>query len=178
MNLNSIIESVLFAWAEPVSVSDFEKVLKVPSSKIREVLEELKEKYEDESSGLRIVKINDSYQLSTKITNYDYISQFVSTKNKKNLSTASLETLSIIAYRQPITKVEVEKIRGVKCDGTMKSLTDLGLIEITGQLDRIGKPNIYETTDEFLKRFGISSLSELPNIEDEEVMKNFLEEDL
>ncbi|RVU54947.1 SMC-Scp complex subunit ScpB [Anaerosphaera multitolerans] len=175
--LKSIIEGILFAWAEPVEVLDLAKVLKLSPQKTRDLLLDLQNDCENESRGLRLSQINDSFQLSTKPENYDFISEFVSTKNKKNLSNASLETLSIIAYKQPVTKIEVEEIRGVKCDSSIKSLVDFGLIEVTGQLDRIGKPNIYETTEEFLKKFGLRSLDDLPSIEDESQIKmSFLEE--
>ncbi|WP_115737012.1 SMC-Scp complex subunit ScpB [Peptoniphilus sp. oral taxon 386] len=173
----SIIEGILFAWAEPVSVIELSKVIGQSQNKIRGLLQIIKEKYEKADSGLRLVILNDSYQISTKPENYDYISEFVSGKNKKNLSNAALETLSIIAYKQPVTKLEVEEIRGVKCDSTIKALSELGLIEISGQLEKIGRPNIYITTDEFLKKFGLSSLEELPEIEeDEQIKMTFLEE--
>lgn len=133
--------------------------------------------YEREDSGLRLVCVNNTYQLSTKPENYDFISNFVSTRNKKNISNAALETLAIVAYKQPVTKIEIEEIRGVKSDSTLKGLTDVNLIEITGTLDKIGRPNVYETTQEFLKKFGLSSLDELPALKDDEQIKmTFLEE--
>lgn len=171
----SIIEGILFAWAEPVNIIDLSKVLEISTTKIRQLVIQMQEEYKNENRGLRILQINDSIQLSTKPEDYDYISAFVSNRNKKNLSTASLETLSIIAYKQPVTKIEIEEIRGVKCDASIKALIDLGLIEITGQLEKIGRPNIYATTEEFLKKFGLKSIDELPRIEDETII-NFLEE--
>lgn len=175
--IKSIIEGILFAWADPVNIADLSKVLEVSPSKIRELILAMQDDYEQEERGLRILQVNESFQLSTKPENYDYISEFVSTKNKKNLSNASLETLSIIAYKQPVTKIEVEEIRGVKCDSSIRALIELGLIEITGQLNKIGRPNIYETTEEFLKKFGLKSIDDLPEIEDENQLKiNFLEE--
>ncbi|SHG98037.1 segregation and condensation protein B [Anaerosphaera aminiphila DSM 21120] len=175
--IKSIIEGILFAWADPVNITDLSKVLEVSPNKIRELILAMQDDYEQEERGLRILQVNESFQLSTKPENYDYISEFVSTKNKKNLSNASLETLSIIAYKQPVTKIEVEEIRGVKCDSSIRALIELGLIEITGQLNKIGRPNIYETTEEFLKKFGLKSIDDLPAIEDENQLKiNFLEE--
>lgn len=175
--IKSIIEGILFAWADPVNIADLSKVLEVSPSKIRELILAMQDDYEQEERGLRILQVNENFQLSTKPENYDYISEFVSTKNKKNLSNASLETLSIIAYKQPVTKIEVEEIRGVKCDSSIRALIELGLIEITGQLNKIGRPNIYETTEEFLKKFGLKSIDDLPEIEDENQLKiNFLEE--
>lgn len=177
LQIKSIIEGILFAWGDPVEISDLKKVLDISRTKAITLLDEMVEKYEKEESGLRIVRVNDTFQLSTKPENYDYISAFVSDKNKKNLSNAALETLAIIAYKQPVTKIEIEEIRGVKCDGTIKALTDFNLIEVIGKLDKIGKPNIYATTEEFLKKFGIVSIKDLPPLEeDEQIKMTFLEE--
>lgn len=175
--LKAVIEGILFAWGDPVDINDLNKVVNINKRDLKALLEEMESDYENEERGLRIVNINDSYQLSTKPENYEFISSFVSDKNKKNLSNASLETLSIIAYKQPVTKIEIEEIRGVKCDGTLKALSDYNLIEIVGKLDRIGKPNLYGTTEEFLKKFGLSTIDELPPLEEEYSLEtNILEE--
>lgn len=177
LKIKSIIEGILFAWGDPVDIKDLIKVFSISKEKLIDILLEMEEDYNKDSRGLRLVRVNDTFQLSTKPENYNYISEFVSTKNKKNLSNAALETLAIIAYKQPVTKIEIESIRGVKCDGTIKALQDYNLVEITGTLDRIGRPNIYGTTDEFLKKFGLSSISELPELEeDEQIKMTFLEE--
>lgn len=177
LKIKSIIEGILFAWGDPVDINDLRKVLEIPKEKANSLLSEMEEEYNKEKSGLRIVRVNDNFQLSTKPENYDYISSFVSDRNKKNLSNAALETLAIIAYKQPVTKIEIEEIRGVKCDGTIRALTEFNLVEIIGKLDKIGKPNIYGTTEDFLKKFGLSSLSELPALEeDEQIKMTFLEE--
>lgn len=177
LKIKSIIEGILFAWGDPVDISDLIKIFSISRQRLTDILLEMEEDYNKEDRGLRLVKVNDTYQLSTKPENYNYISGFVSTRNKKNLSNAALETLAIIAYKQPVTKIEIESIRGVKCDGTIKALQDYNLIEITGTLDRIGRPNIYGTTDEFLKKFGLSSIEELPKLEeDEQIKMTFLEE--
>ena len=175
--MKSIIEGVLFAWGDPVDVNDLKKILDISKRELLILLDEMNEDYKSEYRGLRIVNTNDTFQLSTKPENYEYISAFVSDKNKKNLSNAALETLAIVAYKQPVTKIEIENIRGVKCDGTLKALSDFDLIEVVGKLDKIGKPNIYETTEAFLKKFGLSSIEDLPELkENEEVQTNFLEE--
>ena len=175
--LKAVIEGILFAWGDPVDINDLNKVVNINKRDLKALLEEMESDYENEERGLRIVNINDSYQLSTKPENYEFISSFVSDKNKKNLSNASLETLSIIAYKQPVTKIEIAEIRGVKCDGTLKALSDYNLIEIVGKLDRIGKPNLYGTTEEFLKKFGLSTIDELPPLEEEYSLEtNILEE--
>lgn len=174
--LSGIIESILFAWAEPVTVKELSQAVKAPDSSVVAAINYLKGKYADRCSGLRVTDINGAYTLSTKPENYDYVNEFVTKKNIKSLSGASLEVLSIVAYKQPITKIEIEEIRGVKCDTSLKNLVDLNLIAITGQLQKIGKPNIYETTDDFLLKFGLKSLEELPTIDDESYETNFLEE--
>lgn len=175
--MKSIIEGVLFAWGDPVDVNDLKKILDISKRELLILLDEMNEDYKSEDRGLRIVNTNDTFQLSTKPENYEYISAFVSDKNKKKLSNAALETLAIVAYKQPVTKIEIENIRGVKCDGTLKALSDFDLIEVVGKLDKIGKPNIYKTTEAFLKKFGLSSIEDLPELkENEEIQTNFLEE--
>ncbi len=177
-NLISIIEGILFAWSEPVSIADLTKVLDISANEVEDILKLMTRKYEQPSSGLRLIRLDDSYQLNTKPENYTYISKFVSDKNKRNLSNAALETLAIIAYKQPVTKLEIENIRGVKCDSTIKGLLDVELIKIDGQLNKIGRPNIYKTTEDFLRKFGISSIEDLPEIEeDEQIKMQFMEEE-
>lgn len=174
--LSGIIESILFAWAEPVTIKELAQAVKASDINILTAINFLKDKYADKNSGLRLTDINGAYTLSTKPENYDYVNEFVTKKNIKSLSGASLEVLSIVAYKQPITKIEIEEIRGVKCDTSLKNLVDLNLIAITGQLQKIGKPNIYETTDDFLLKFGLKNLEDLPIIDDESYETNFLEE--
>lgn len=120
----------------------------------------------ENSSGLIIKKYENKYQFSTRSDHEKYISNIVK-KSEKNLSNSSLETLSIIAYKQPITRAEIDKIRGVKSQSTIDSLLDKKLIKENGRLDKIGKPIIYVTTDLFLKYFNISSLDQLPKIDEE-----------
>lgn len=164
--LKSVIESILFAWSDAVHIKDFVELLQVSREELKIVLEEMVKEYQSSSRGIRLMEIDGSYQLSTKPENYEYIQGFVKDKNEKNLSKPALETLSIIAYKQPVTKIEIEELRGVKCDSALKGLMDLGLITISGTLDRIGHPNLYCTTEEFLRKFGISSLKELPKLEE------------
>lgn len=120
----------------------------------------------ENSSGLIIKKYENKYQFSTRSDHEKYISNIVK-KSEKNLSNSSLETLSIIAYKQPITRAEIDKIRGVKSQSTIDSLLDKKLIKENGRLDKIGKPIIYVTTDLFLKYFNITSLDQLPKIDEE-----------
>ncbi|MGI5949662.1 SMC-Scp complex subunit ScpB [Peptoniphilus sp.] len=164
--IKSIIESILFIWGEPISLEDLAKTLELKPYYLKSILYEMIEMYKDETSGLRLTVINDKYQLSTKPENYDYIKKITKEKNEKNLSKPALETLSIIAYKQPVTKVEIEELRGVNCDSTIKGLLDFDLIKVSGKLDRIGHPKLYSTTDKFLNKFGIKSLDELPNLDE------------
>lgn len=164
--IKSIIESILFIWGEPISLDDLARTLELKPAYLKSILYEMIEMYKDETSGLRLTVINDRFQLSTKPENYEYVKKITKEQNEKNLSKAALETLSIIAYKQPVTKVEIEDLRGVNCDSTIKGLVDFELIEVSGKLDRIGHPNLYSTTDKFLNKFGIKSLDELPNLDE------------
>lgn len=176
MNYKAIIEAILFAWGDPVKVSDLAKILEITESETNLIIDEMEMEFKFENRGLRIIRINDSIQISTKPELYSYINNFIKDKKKKNLSNAALETLSIIAYKQPVTKLEIEEIRGVKCDGTIKLLNDLNFIEEKGRLDRIGKPIIYGTTNDFLKKFGLEKIEDLPKIDESFEEISFLEE--
>lgn len=177
MDFKAIIEGILFAWGDKVKVSEIAKSLEISEKETNKYIDEMIGDMDNSSRGLRIIRIDDSVQIGTKPEIYDYINDFVVDRNKKNISGASMETLSIIAYKQPITKIEIEEIRGVKCDYTLKTLSDLNLITEVGRLDRIGKPIIYGTTSEFLKQFGLEKIEDLPEVdnfkENEEV--TFLE---
>jgi segregation and condensation protein B len=128
MNIKSVLESLLFAWGEPLSIVEMSKILEKPADSIILVLDEMISEFNDnEDRGLIIQKFGDSYQLTTKKANYEYIQNLLETTVSKSLSTAALETLSIIAYKQPVTKVDIERIRGVKCSQVVKGLIDKGL---------------------------------------------------
>lgn len=168
MNLKSIIESLLFAWGEPLNISEISKVLDVKQSAIEKTLDEMiYEMNESKNRGLIIQKFGKSYQLTTKKENYNYIQNLLQTSSNKNLSTAAMEILSIVAYKQPVTKVEIELIRGVKSSNAIKTLLEKKLIKEVGKLDKPGRPTLYATTDEFLKHFGLKSIKELPALKDE-----------
>lgn len=165
MDFKAIIEGILFAWGDKVKVSEIAKSLEISEKETNKYIDEMIGDMDNSSRGLRIIRIDDSVQIGTKPEIYDYINDFVVDRNKKNISGASMETLSIIAYKQPITKIEIEEIRGVKCDYTLKTLSDLNLITEVGRLDRIGKPIIYGTTSEFLKQFGLEKIEDLPEVD-------------
>jgi segregation and condensation protein B len=168
MNLKSVLESLMFAWGEPLSINEMSKILEIPVKSLAAVLDEMISEFRDnEDRGLLIQRFGNSYQLTTKRENYEYIQSLLENTVNKSLSTAAMETLSIIAYKQPVTKVEIERIRGVKCSQVVKGLLDKGLIKETGRLDKPGRPVVYSITDEFLRHFGLTSIDELPAIEDE-----------
>lgn len=165
MNIKSIVESLLFAWGEHLSINEMSKLLNMSVKSLEPVLYEMIDEYEkDNNRGLCLQKYGNSYQLTTKKENYEYIQNLLQTSNNRSLTTAAMEILSIIAYKQPITKVEIELIRGVKCAQVIKGLQDKGLIKEVGKLDKPGRPTIYSTTDGFLKHFGLKSLNDLPKI--------------
>lgn len=170
MNLKSVIESLLFAWGEPLSVSEMSRILNVKPFVINQTINDMIKSYsEDLNRGLLIQKFGNSYQLTTKKENFEYIQTLLQTGTNKSLSSAAMEILSIIAYKQPVTKVEIELIRGVKSNTVIKGLIDKKLIKEVGKLDKPGRPSLYATTDEFLRHFGLSSIDDLPaiKIEDE-----------
>lgn len=168
MNLKSILESLLFVWGEPLNINEISKILNLPVKNVVAALKEMAEQFsKDKDRGLIIQKFGNSYQITTKKENFEYIQSLMQTTVNKSLSTAAMEALSIIAYKQPVTRVEIELIRGVKCSNVIKGLLDKGLIKETGKLDKPGRPVVYGTTDEFLRHFGLNSIDELPalNIE-------------
>ena len=166
----SIVESFLFTFSEPVDIFELISVfknndIKADKKYIKNIIEILKDKYSKADSGLEIIHMEDKYQLVVKRDNFKYLEKVISPKKKKNLTQSAIETLTIIAYNQPTTKAFVEKIKGVKCDTTISKLLEAGLIEECGRLDKIGRPIIYKTTEVFLKHLNISSIKELPDIE-------------
>ncbi len=165
MNLTekeSILEGVLFAAGDVVKEDILSNILMENKKSIEKIVDSLNEKFESENRALTIRKINDSYQMCTKTDYHKYISKLYETKQKQNLSQAAMETLAIIAYKQPVTRQEIEKLRGVNSDRSVAVLSEFGLVEDVGRLDAPGRPLIYATTDEFLRVFGYSSLTDLP----------------
>ena len=166
-NIKSIIESILFAYAEPIAAEEIRRAIdiEISTKTIVKILDELVEEYSANNRGIQIFKINNNYQMGTNKKNYEYVKSVLNPQKNKSLSQAASEVLTIIAYEQPITKVEIEDIRGVKSDGIVSALLELNLIKEAGRLDKIGKPIIYKTTDETLKLLGIESLKDLPSLE-------------
>lgn len=167
--VRAILEALLLAAEDPVAVAHFENVLDETSPEaIQDALKALQIEYNGEGRGIHLVRIAGGYQFRTNPEFGDHVRKFFKSK-PISLSRAAMETLAIVAYRQPLTRAEVEDIRGVNCSGVLKTLRDCELIDIVGRLDDIGKPHIYGTTDRFLEFFGLDGLSELPTLEDSEL---------
>ncbi|HHV27728.1 SMC-Scp complex subunit ScpB [Anaerosalibacter bizertensis] len=164
--IKSIIEALLFIWGDPLSLKDISYVLEIDEKKTKEIIHEMIDEFNFDRRGIKIIQIEDSYQLGTRAEHFKWIEKLSIPKTKKNLSNAALETLSIIAYRQPITKSEIEAIRGVRCDKALDTLLEKEIIEEKGRLEKTGRPIIYGTTKQFLKYFGLGSLNELPSLND------------
>ena len=158
------IEAILFAAGREVSKNEIMLALELSSDEIDEIITVMQNDYKVEDRGIELIKIDDSYQLCTKKEMYEYVYPVLDKRNKPNLSTAALETLSIIAYNPKITRAEIEAIRGVSADACVYKLLEYGLITEAGKVDLPGKPMSYKTTDEFLKMFGYSSLNDLPEL--------------
>jgi segregation and condensation protein B len=178
---NSTIEALIFASDEPISEIDIIRVIKgidgeeidISAEDIQNAVQELNDKYQQSSSSFKIMKIANGYLFATKEENAKYVGYLSSEKSKRRLSQAALETLAIIAYKQPVTKPELEQIRGVNSDYILNTLLDKNLISITGRAETIGRPLLYGTTNEFLKYFGLYNLSDLPKPREiEEIMKD------
>ena len=160
----AIIEAILFAAGRPVTKNEIMLALEISEDEIEKIIANMQEEYKIENRGIELIKINNSYQLCTKKELYEYVYPILDKRTKPNLSTASPETLAIIAYNPKITRAEIENIRGVSADACVYKLLEYGLIEEAGKLDLPGKPMSYQTTDEFLRMFGFSSLEELPEL--------------
>ena len=159
-----IIEGILFAMGGSVERSKIAKALEVEEAVVAEAIETLKNKYESEARGISIAVLEDSYQMCTNPDVYEYLIKIAKQPKKYVLTDVLLETLSIIAYKQPITKSEIEKIRGVSCDFAVSKLVEFGLVTELGRLDAPGRPMLFGTTEDFLRAFGVSNIDELPEL--------------
>ncbi len=167
MELNkskAIIQSILFAAGREVKLNEIMSSLELGKDETMAIMESLISDLNEEKSGIEIVKINDGFQMCSKKEYSEYIYPIIDKRTKPNLSSAALETLSIIAYNPKITRAEIESIRGVGCDGTIYKLLEYGLIEEAGRIDAPGRPTTYRTTNDFLKKFGYTSLDDLPEL--------------
>jgi len=165
----AVIEAVLFAMGDSVALSSLEHVLEMPQKVIREVIAKMNDKYKKADRGIYIVELEDAVQLCTKPELYEYLIKVAKAPRKYVLTDTLLETLSIIAYKQPVTRLEVEKIRGVSCDHAVNRLLEFNLIQELGRLDAPGRPLLFGTTEEFLRTFGVKSLGDLPMLNPEQM---------
>ena len=169
------VEAILFAMGEAVSLSKIASAIGKDETEAKRLLEELKKQYQKKERGIQLIELEDSYQLCTKPELYDYLIQVAKQPKKHVLTDVLLETLAIVAYKQPVTKIEIEEIRGVKSDHAVNKLVEYDLVCEVGRLDAPGKPLLFGTTEEFLRRFGVQSVEELPSIAPEQ-LEDFKEE--
>ena len=163
--IKSTIESLLFVSGDPLTIKDLSNALEISNKTIKNILEEMISEYEDEKRGIKLISINGEYQLVTKAENSSYIQKLLKKNKRQSLSQASLESLAIIAYKQPITRVDIDEIRGVKSESAMQRLLEKDLIKEVGRLEVPGRPILYGTTDEFLRQFGLKELKDLPSLD-------------
>lgn len=176
--MKSAVESMMFTWGEPLEAKMAADVLNITKEEAYELFKELQAEYEQEGRGIVIREVNRAFQFVTREENADYVRRLCTPVKAKKLSQSALEVLAIIAYKQPVTKGEMEAIRGIKCDRVVEGLMKKNLVEEVGRSTAIGRPLLYGTTDSFLKNFGFASLKELPDIEDiESVLNDELDED-
>ena len=164
--IKSAFESMMFTWGDPLQVKDAAEVFNISKEEALECFLELQQEYEQEGRGIVIRRINQSFQFVTREENADYVRSLCMPVKVKKLSQSALEVLAIVAYKQPVTKGEIEAIRGIKCDRVMEGLMKKELVCEKGRAEAIGRPILYGTTDTFLKNFGFSSIKDLPEIDD------------
>ena len=164
--IKSAFESLMFVWGEPLDVKTAAELFNISNKEAYDYFAELKEEYDREGRGIRIREINKSFQLVTSSENVEYIERLCTPVREKRLSQQALEVLAIVAYRQPVTKGEIEAIRGIRCDRVLEGLMKRDLVQEAGRSSAIGRPILYGTTDAYLKHFGFQNLKELPDIED------------
>ena len=177
----AVVEAVLFTMGRSVEVRQLAAAIGQDRETARRAVERLKARYEkSRSCGMQIIALEDSYQMCTKAKYYDNLIRVASTPKKQVLTEVMLETLSIIAYKQPVTKLEIEKIRGVKSDHAVNRLIEFNLVYEVGRMDAPGRPALFATTEEFLRRFGVGSTDDLPSVNPEqaEEIKEEVEEEL
>ena len=172
MNLKAVLEGLLFVVGDDgLDLDEISRVLEISKDDVKELIKELQIDYQSDSRGIRIDFLGDKLKLTTKKEHNMYYQKLLTTEDNNNLSQAALETLAIIAYNQPITRVKVDELRGISNNHIIRKLVAKGLIKESGRSNMPGRPILYETTSEFLDYFGLSSIDELPD------MRDFLEEE-
>lgn len=178
--LEGAIEAILFTMGDSVELGKIAAAVEHDEDTVRKIIHQMMDKYEEEDRGVRIVELENSFQMCTKPEMYEYLIRVARQPRKYVLTDVLLETLSIIAYKQPVTKMEIEKIRGVKSDHAVNRLVEYNLVYEAGRLDAPGRPALFATTEEFLRRFGIGSTEDLPEPAPEQIeeFKQEAEEEL
>lgn len=166
MDTNSILESLLFVNERPIAVGQLSEILEIDKRDIEKALGELTQEYRERNSGICIVKVAGGYQMCSRPDNESWIRKMYQDRSRQKLSHAALETLAIIAYKQPITRMEIESIRGVNVDGVVRHLLKLGLVKCAGRKEVVGRPFLHITTRKFLEYFGLNLLRDLPKLEE------------
>ena len=167
--IRAAVEAILFAAGDSVEVSRLAAALELEPAEMEDILRRMMLRYEEEDRGIRLVELEDSWQLCTKTEHYEELIRVVKQPKKYTLTEVLLETLSIVAYKQPVTKLEIEKIRGVKSDHAVNKLVEYNLVCEAGRLDAPGRPLLFQTTEEFLRRFSIHSIDDLPGLNPEQM---------
>ena len=173
--IRAAVEAILFAAGDSVENERLAEALELDKQEMSDILKRMALRYEEADRGIRLVELSGAWQLCTKTEHYEELIRVVKQPKKTLLTDVLLETLSIVAYKQPVTRLEVEKIRGVKSDHAVNKLVEYGLIEEVGRMDAPGRPILFGTTEEFLRRFGVNSVGELPQATPEQ-MEDFKEE--
>ncbi|MEA4815488.1 MAG: SMC-Scp complex subunit ScpB [Lachnospiraceae bacterium] len=166
--LEAVVEALLFLSGDSVSLQSIATAIKMDKATTKAIVNSLIDKYHEEKRGLRIIELNGSYQMCTSPQCFSYLQEMYSSSERQGLSETLLETLAIIAYKQPITKAQIEEIRGVSAEHAVNRLIEKGLVCEKGRMDTPGRPILFGTTEEFLRYFGFSSTKELPHLEDYE----------
>ena len=167
--MEAAIEAILFSMGESVELSQIAGAIQQDTETTRKIIQNMMDKYQKEDRGIQIIELEQSYQLCSKKEYYECLIRLAMHPKKPALTDVMLETLSIIAYKQPVTKAEIEKIRGVKCDHAINKLMEYELVRELGRLDAPGRPILLGTTEEFLRSFGVASTEELPMISPDKI---------
>lgn len=160
----AVIEAVLFSMGESVSVARLAEIIEAKPAEVKKIVYDMKAKMEAEDRGVTITELDDAFQMCSKAQMYDYLIDLTKNDRKYTLTDTVLETLSIIAYKQPVTRADIEKIRGVDCSHAINKLIELDLAKELGRMDAPGRPILFGTTEQFLRSFGVKSIEELPEL--------------
>ena len=160
--LEAAIEAILFTMGDSVEIEKLAVALEIEKKEVKKLVKALMDKYDDENRGMKIIELDGAYQMCTRDTMYEYLIKIAKQPKKYVLTDVLLETMAIIAYKQPVTKAEIEKIRGVSCDHSVNKLMEYNLVKEVGRLNVPGRPILLGTTEEFLRSFGLKGLDDLP----------------